>query len=566
MVTGLVAGRYRLGGLLGSGGSASVFVATDAQTGTSVAVKLLHPHLSGDVGARESLIREARAAGSVRHPNLVAVLDAGVDETGAGPVAWIALELAPGISLAEHVELHGPLPVAEALAVATGVARALEAAHAAGLAHRDISPANIMVDSAGSAPLVADRVRVVDFGLADAAGRPKPDGGPGAPPPTVVGNANFMSPEQAVGADVDGRGDLYQLGAVLYFTLTGRPPFPRGSAAETMQAHVSAPPPVPSVLRRDVPRALDRLVVTAMLKEPVDRFQTAAEMLAAVAAVGVGTAVRGGAATDEPRTMLLPSADATARATARAATVRAPAARALPSAASAAALAAPAETGTRRPPGRPAADASWAWRLCLAILVAGALVAWVVSSAATPPRSEAEPVATTAAPTAVAASPPRAPAAAVLVPVPPVVDGSLADATAALESAGLAVGTVTEAASTSAAGWVTSSAPAAGVGVGAGSAVDLVVASGSNLVPPVSGLQRDAAFAAVQQAGFGVLITTVDDASAAKGTVLATSPAGGAQLALGRPVTLTVAAGPSPTPSPAPTATPTADPAAGRSD
>jgi beta-lactam-binding protein with PASTA domain len=154
----------------------------------------------------------------------------------------------------------------------------------------------------------------------------------------------------------------------------------------------------------------------------------------------------------------------------------------------------------------------------------------------------------------------------VLVPVPAVVDGSLADATAALESAGLAVGTVTEAASTSAAGSVTSSAPAAGVGVGAGSAVDLVVASGSNLVPPVSGLQRDAAFAAVQQAGFGVLITTVDDASAAKGTVLATSPAGGAQLALGRPVTLTVAAGPSPTPSPAPTATPTADPAAGRSD
>jgi len=553
-VTGLVAGRYRLGGLLGSGGSASVFVATDAETGTTVALKLLHPHLSGDVAARENLIREARAAGSVRHTNLVAVLDAGVDESGPEPVAWIALELAPGTSLAEHVDATGPLAVAETLAVARGVALALGAAHAAGLVHRDISPANIMVEPVDDAPLVPARVRVVDFGLADAAGRTSSDRAPGAPSPTVEGNANFMSPEQAVGADVDGRGDLYQLGAVLYFALTGRPPFPRGSAAETMRAHVSAPPPVASVLRRDVPRAVDRLVVTAMLKDPADRFQTAAELLAAVAGVD-GAAKSAGA--EDPRTRVLPAADETTRVAA----VRARPEGAAPSAATVAVATA---VETSDPPRRAAADASWAWRLCLALAVVGALIAWIASSATSTPRSEAGPPPSPSASAVTAAPPPRAPAAAGLVPVPGVVDGSLADARAALEAAGLAVGTVTEAASPSAAGWVTASAPAAGIGVRAGSVVDLVVASGSNLVPAVAGLQRDAAFAAVQQAGFAVLVTSVDDASAARGTVVATSPAGGEQLGLGKPVTIAVAAGPAPTASATPTATPTAEPSAER--
>ena len=550
--TDLIAGRYRLGGLLGSGGSASVFVADDLESGTTVALKLLHPHLAADRSARDGLFREALAAGTVRHPNLVSVLDAGLQESAAGPVVWIALDLAPGISLAEFVELNGALDIDQALAVATGVARALEAAHAAGLVHRDISPANIMVDPAPDTRLVPEAVRVVDFGLADVAGRPVAVAGADAPP-TVVGNAKYMSPEQAVGDDIDERADLYQLGAVLYFMLTGRPPFAGESAAATMQAHVSSPPPVPSVARSEVPRTVDRLVVKAMLKRPDDRYQTAAELLAAVAAAGSAAA-----AASDTRTLLFPRTDATAR-------IAAPVGKPEPPRLAVDRVAdAPAPADTHTATGTPV-DTPWAWRLGIAVLVVGALVAWIVSSATTaaPPEAEAAPtVAEQPTPTAPA---PPAVAPPARIAVPDTVGATLADASAALAAAGLVVGTVSEAASPLSAGSVSASVPGAGADVGVGGIVDLVVASGRNLVPTVRGMPRDAAIAAIQGAGFGILLTETTDTSVDRGTVLATSPSGGAEVAVGRPVTVTVATGPAPTPSatPSPTATPTAAPPPG---
>jgi eukaryotic-like serine/threonine-protein kinase len=203
---GLVSGRYRLGELLGTGGSASVFTALDIETDTVVALKILHPHLSDPVQTREAFFAEARAAAVLRHPNIVAVLGVGVHDPGEEPLAWIALDLAPGVSLAEHVEKHGALGVDDALTLAAGVLLALEAAHAVGLIHRDISPANVMVDVRPDSKLAVGAVRLLDFGLADAAGRPAlgtdllrssaVHGDTATRPVGVLGSVNYMSPEQ----------------------------------------------------------------------------------------------------------------------------------------------------------------------------------------------------------------------------------------------------------------------------------------------------------------------------------------------------------------------------------
>ncbi|MGA1827363.1 serine/threonine-protein kinase, partial [Microbacterium sp.] len=284
----LISGRYRLGELLGTGGSASVFAAVDAIDGAQVALKILHPHLSDRPAARDAFLAEARRAEPLRHPNIVGVLGVGVDEAGDAPLAWIALERAAGSSLSEHIATLGPLPPDEAAAVIDGILRALEAAHAIGLIHRDVSPANVMVAPDARGVLHVDGVRLLDFGLADAAGKSalgsddllsiEATGRAG-----VLGNVNYMSPEQVRGEAVDARGDLYQAGAVLYFALTGRPPFPRETTGQTMRAHLTAPPPVPSVLDRRIPRTLDRVVVRAMLKDPGDRFASVGAMRAALA-------------------------------------------------------------------------------------------------------------------------------------------------------------------------------------------------------------------------------------------------------------------------------------------
>lgn len=227
----VIAGRFRLGELLGTGGSASVFAAVDERTALNVALKVLHPHLSERPAAREAFLAEARRAQPLRHPHIVGVLGVGVDHGADAPVAWIALERAAGSSLAQHVSRHGPLSPAEAVVVLDGVLQALEAAHAIGLIHRDVSPSNVMVARDASGAVAADGVRLLDFGLADAAGNAAlgtddllsvdAKGRAG-----VMGNINYMSPEQVRGMPVDARGDVYQAGALLHFALTGRPPLP----------------------------------------------------------------------------------------------------------------------------------------------------------------------------------------------------------------------------------------------------------------------------------------------------------------------------------------------------
>ena len=292
--SGLVSGRYRLGELLGTGGSASVFAAVDEASGEHVALKLLHPHLSHRPSARDAFLAEARRVQGLRHPNVVGVLEVGVDEASDEPVAWIALERAAGLSLAEHVDRHGPLGVADALTAADGVLRALEAAHAVGLVHRDVSPANVMIAIDGDGRLDVGGVRLLDFGLADAAGRAVLGGdvlrseavNEGTGRAGVIGNVNYMSPEQVRGAAVDERGDVYQAGGMLHFALTGKPPFLRDDAArDDARASGGAAARAVGAGLADPARALDRMVVRALLKDPATVSNSAAEMRSVLAAI-----------------------------------------------------------------------------------------------------------------------------------------------------------------------------------------------------------------------------------------------------------------------------------------
>ncbi|WP_411701256.1 serine/threonine-protein kinase, partial [Conyzicola sp.] len=297
----LIDGRYRLGELLGVGGSASVFAADDladlddaGQPSSRVALKMLHPHLCETEASRDAFLREARQAQALRHPNIVAVRAYGLHDTGGVTMAWIALDLVDGESVGELVAARGRLDVTDAATVLDGVLAGLAVAHAAGLVHRDISPANVLI-TAHDGELLASHVLLVDFGLADVTGRTAvgrdvllaESVGDSVTDATatdigVIGNAAFMSPEQAQGKPVRAAGDLYQAGALLYFLLTGRVPYPRDTTAQVLEAHVSAPPPVPSVLA-PAARPLDRVVTRAMTKTPARRFRHAAEFRAAIA-------------------------------------------------------------------------------------------------------------------------------------------------------------------------------------------------------------------------------------------------------------------------------------------
>ncbi|CAN5165092.1 hypothetical protein BH09ACT6_BH09ACT6_24990 [soil metagenome] len=594
---GLVSGRFRLGDLLGSGGSASVFDAVDVSSGedgTHVALKILHPHLSRSPAAREAFFTEARAAENLRHPNIVAVLGVGVHDPDGEPLAWIALERAPGTTLAELCESSGALTVASTLVVADGVLRALEAAHAVGLVHRDVSPANIMVELDSDGRVQPEGVRLVDFGLADAAGRPvlgsdilrstRP-ASDSAAPLGVLGSANYMSPEQALGEPVDERGDVYQVGAVVYFALTGRPPFVRDSTSAVMRAHVKAPPPVPSVLYSGIPRAVDRLVVKALLKDPASRYPSAAAMREAVlllqASVAGSTALRtviqppAGTATTRMiamppsarrRSPGTPGPPGTPRAPAvRGAALGAAAAPAIDPPQPAPVTAAPAFAARRERGG----GAVWAAVILTITVIA---VAWVLATTTTPSSSTAVGSAS-ATPTGRPVTPapagsPDTSAAPVITPaastgpaqvtVPRLPSLSLADARAALAAAGLSMGSVVPQDSSRAGDTVLSASRAAGSSADVGSAIDVVVASGSNGVPVVTGLGQSDAIASIQSAGFAVVVETRVSGSAPAGTVLGAVPAESSSLRLGSSVTIVVATAPAPTPTP--TSTPTATP------
>jgi hypothetical protein len=270
-------GRYQLGSLLGAGGMARVYVATDRVLERQVAVKVLSPSDAQDPVFVERFRREARAAARLSHPNIVAVFDSGSD----ADQPYLVMEYVPGQSLAQLLARQGRLAPRRAVELAIQVCAALAAAHAQGLVHRDIKPANVLVSPDG-------QVQVSDFGIVKAAAATTLTG-----TGTVLGTAAYLSPEQAQGGPVDARSDLYGLGCVLYELLCGSPPFGSGadrSPVAVATRHVSEPPEPPSARNPQVDPALEAVVLTALAKDPAQRYQSAVELQHALERVLAGEA------------------------------------------------------------------------------------------------------------------------------------------------------------------------------------------------------------------------------------------------------------------------------------
>lgn len=267
----VIAGRYQLNKLIGSGGMADVYVAHDAVLGRKVAVKVLNEELAANKKFSQRFKQEAKSASSMDHPNIVKVLDAGeTSETDAAGVkhtyAYLVMEYVDGLELSKLVA-RGPLKVPEAIRVTKELLSAVEFAHNKGIIHRDIKPDNIMLTRAG-------KVKVLDFGIARAASETFDDI---ATTTSILGTAAYFSPEQAQGQKVDIRTDLYAVGIVLFEMLTGKVPFTGDTAVAVAHQHIHAHPPAPSSLNPKVSLALDQVVFTALAKDKADRFQTTAE-------------------------------------------------------------------------------------------------------------------------------------------------------------------------------------------------------------------------------------------------------------------------------------------------
>jgi serine/threonine protein kinase len=263
-----LAGRYRLETPIGRGGMGEVWRATDTVLGRQVAVKTIDLRSLPDESGAARFEREAQVTAAMSHPNIVTVHDSGVEEH----TAYLVMELLPGPSLAERIQ-QGPLPVPEVEEIGRQVAAALDAAHAKGLVHRDIKPGNIVHASDG-------RVRVLDFGITQLG---ESTGAQALTAThTVMGTAEYLAPEQALGGRVDGRADLYALGCVLYALLAGRPPFRGPTPVATMMMHANDPVPDVRELRPETPDWLAGLVASLLAKDPADRPEGAASVVTAL--------------------------------------------------------------------------------------------------------------------------------------------------------------------------------------------------------------------------------------------------------------------------------------------
>ncbi|MHA7984721.1 Stk1 family PASTA domain-containing Ser/Thr kinase [Rathayibacter sp. CAU 1779] len=267
----MLAGRYRVGELIGRGGMADVHKGVDIRLGRTVAIKLLKPSLATDPAFRTRFRQEAQAAARMAHPTIVRVFDAGeetVRDTHGNEVQapFIVMEYVDGVLLRDILR-NGPLEPAEAARIASGLLTALEYSHRAGVVHRDIKPGNIMVTRAG-------QVKVMDFGIARAI---SDSSATVAQTTAILGTASYFSPEQAKGETVDARTDLYSTGVVLFEMLTGRPPFRGDTAVAVAYQHVSEQPVKPSSLNARVSPAFDMVVLRALAKDRYQRYQTAAE-------------------------------------------------------------------------------------------------------------------------------------------------------------------------------------------------------------------------------------------------------------------------------------------------
>jgi beta-lactam-binding protein with PASTA domain/tRNA A-37 threonylcarbamoyl transferase component Bud32 len=492
----VLAGRYRLLAPIGAGASGRVYVADDVRLKRRVGVKVLHLALAEDAGFLRRFRAEAQVAASLNHPNVMAVYDWGEDE-----VPFMVLELLTGGSLRGMLDADGRLSPSQAAHVGRQVTSALEYAHARGVVHRDIKPANLLFDEHGI-------VRVADFGLARAlaeASWTEPAG-------TVVGTARYAAPEQATGAPLDGRADLYSLAVVLVEAVTGTVPAVADTAIGTLAARTHTPLVAPLALGR-----LGAVVERAGRPDPSDRYPDAATMRAALAdaaralpppqplpLAGLGGEIDGGPPTQIGRSSNLFDQDAP---------VAPPVVVEEPMR--------PVKTRRRRAPGA----VRWiSYAVIVAILLA--IVGGGIAIAAVSTRGGT-------------------------VPVPSLVGLTQEKATDQISSTGLTLRIVTRAADDPA-DTVIAQDPAPGAFVHDGGSVELVVSSGPPpvVVTPVQGRSQADAQAALEAQGFVVNVKRQYDETVPVDGVIGTDPAGGTKSPRDSTVLLLVSDGPAPVPVP----------------
>ncbi|WP_125614169.1 Stk1 family PASTA domain-containing Ser/Thr kinase [Specibacter cremeus] len=606
-------GRYELGDLLGRGGMADVYKARDTLLGRTVAVKLLRTDLARDAQLHARFKREAQAVAGLNHPSIVAVYDTGEHATeeplrDGARVPFIVMELVTGKTLRELVR-GGHIGVDQAIDYTLGVLSALEYSHRAGIVHRDIKPANVMVtedtqDGPGT-------VKVMDFGIArtiaDSAATMTQT-------QTVIGTAQYLSPEQARGEMVDERSDLYSAGCLFYELLAGRPPFVGDSPVSVAYQHVREQPVPASTFNPDVNAAIDSVLARALQKDRADRFQNAAAFRRALRAARTGVAL--GALPAAPLETHAAASTATAVVVAPITAAHAdddgPATRAMAKVMAGGALTTEPEMALEvgDEPGRAVRRRRRAWIATLfvflaLVLVGGGLLVynWLAPLNSAPVTVQVPSVAGMAEtdamaklssyqldPHPVAEFDPTVPEGEVIGTDPAA--GSTVDQHATITvmvSKGSSVRVIpkditgkldSEARQDLATlgllpgrsdivddpklgrGLVVTTDPAPGMEVAVGTTVNLKVSSGQVPMPSLVSKSRTDAVKAVEEASptLHVTVSEVDNAVVKPGTVTGQSIQAGSEVDLNSTITITVAKAPptpSPTPSPTPTPTPT---------
>ncbi|MGA9761821.1 MAG: Stk1 family PASTA domain-containing Ser/Thr kinase [Gaiellaceae bacterium] len=500
LIGALFDGRYKILKKLGTGGMATVYLAEDQELGRRIAIKILNAKHASDKQFVERFRREASSAAGLSHPNIVQIYDRG----NAEGTYYIAMEVIEGRSLKELVIERGPSPILVAVNYGRQILAALRFAHRNGVVHRDIKPHNVLVDDEG-------RVKVTDFGIARAGASEMTEVG------SIIGTAQYLSPEQARGAPVDDRSDLYSVGVLLYELLTGEAPYNGDTPIEIAMKHLSAVPEPPSAKRPEVPPELDAVVLRALAKHPDDRYQSAEEMDADLSAISKGMEISE-ATTDAATTVLAGAGLSAPTMISRAPTRVSP----------------PIRSGGPTPP--PAApgyydlqDATvrrpvWPWLLALLLAAAVGVAFWIVYRQ----LSENSPV-----------------------PVPSVTGLTERAAKDKITNAGLTALAIPATSSTTAQGKVFDQRPNEGERIAPNSTVRIWVSVGTNQVrvKSVVGMESYTAISTLQQDKFVVETNQAYD-DAKDGTVFKQDPLGNEKAAKGSTVTIWVSKGPKPIPVP----------------
>ncbi len=294
--------EYRIESILGRGGMSVVYLAEHVPLRRKVALKVLAPELAGDQDFRTRFVRESQVAASIDHPNIIPIYAAGEVEG----VLYIAMRYVDGTDLKQLVDREGPLAPDRTIALLAQVASALDAAHARGLVHRDVKPANVLI-APGAGPRGTEHCYLSDFGLTKQALSKTGLTQAGQ----FVGTLSYIAPEQIQGKPLDGRADVYALGCVLYECLAGVQPFRRESDVAMIYAHLQEPPPALGSARPGLPAGLDAVIATAMAKDPVDRYPGCTELVqAAERELQTGVGVQPRPAGEVDRTRIAPAATA----------------------------------------------------------------------------------------------------------------------------------------------------------------------------------------------------------------------------------------------------------------